>query len=269
MTRTLLILLPPSETKRDGGSSTLDAFPGGPGLEAIHRRVRADLVDAARGDADAAARALKISPRLAERELARNRALETAPLMPAVLRYTGVLFDALRAEELEPRAREWLDAHVVIHSALYGLVPAGAPIAAYRLSHDSRLSGGTLAVRWREAVTRVLTEHDGPVIDLRSQGYVGLGPLPRGHDRVWAELAERTPDGRIRSLNHFNKKAKGELVRALAERLSGRPEPVSIEDALDAVADRFTAERISPERMRIIPQGENADGAVALSLRRQ
>lgn len=241
MTRALLILLPPSETKSDGGSRP---FPGAaPGrwdaLAPICAQVQADLVALSSGDAGLAAKALKVSAKLAETELRRNQQLGNGPLKAAAERYTGVLYDGLDAASLKPDARGWLDDHVAVHSALYGIVGAGEPIEAYRLSHDSRIGGETLRRRWREAVAALLAEHEGPLLDLRSKGYVEFGPLSDRAQHAWGDVVERLPDGSTRSLNHFNKLAKGELVRLLAERLATRPEPTSLYEVGEIVADRF------------------------------
>lgn len=222
-----LLLLPPSETKRDGGNTALSAgstgiadepAPGGDpgalqwaGLEPIRARLVAEL--AAFSETPAAASALGLGARIAQRELDRNRALPTAPRMPAVLRYTGVLYDALDAASLPSAAYTWLTRHAAVHSALYGLVGAGEPIAAYRLSASSRLPAGSLRSRWRAAIGAELAEHRGLVIDLRSAGYATLGPAPAGAVRV--EVVVRDGDG-FRALNHFNKAAKGRLLRQLA-----------------------------------------------------
>lgn len=141
MTSSFLVLLPPSETKSDGGNRRLSKKLHWPELEPVRANVRESLLQLAHGSPDAARSALKISPKLAETELERNRALDDAPRKPAIERYTGVLYDAIAAETLSTEGRAWVERHVAIHSALYGLIMAGDPIAAYRLSHDSRLPG--------------------------------------------------------------------------------------------------------------------------------
>ena len=241
MTDPLLVLLPPSETKSDGGSRPFPSAPAPrrPELDAIRAAAMRDLVALAEGDADAAAKALRISPKLAEVELERNRMLASAPLKPAAERYTGVLFDALDAASLAPAARAWLDAHVEVHSALLGLVGAGEPIPAYRCSHDSRLGGPTLRRRWEAAIADSLDAHDGPVLDLRSKGYVALGPLRPGPERAWGDVVERLPDGSTRSLNHFNKRAKGLLVRLLAERAPAAGPLAALAEVGALVADEY------------------------------
>ena len=146
----MLLLLPPSETKRDGGTpeSRLAlnelSFPA---LAAPRRRAIAAMRTLAR-DPVAMGRALKLGATQAA-ELTRNRRLTTSPVMPAIDRFDGVLYDALDAASLPDTARRFAAEHVAIASALFGLVGALDPIPAYRLSHDSRLPGLPLGALWR------------------------------------------------------------------------------------------------------------------------
>src|SRR5690606_32293243 len=105
------ILLPPSETKNAGGSGVpLDpASLSLPSLTAQREAVISTLVELA-GDPALAQRVLKLSDRQLG-EIEHNRALRAAPTMPAVDRYTGVLYDALGAAALTEEAREWLGRH--------------------------------------------------------------------------------------------------------------------------------------------------------------
>ncbi len=209
----MLLLLPPSETKRDGGAEdrALDlralSFPE---LTPQRRAVLAATRRLARNLGTMAA-ALKLGPSQ-HFELLRNRALGRPPVMPALERYTGVLYDALDVASLPAAAREFAGATVVIHSALFGLLGADDPIPAYRLSHDSRMPGLSLKGTWREPVSRSLAAHDGLVLDLRSEAYVELGPAPGSW---FVRVVAADPSGHRRALNHFNKKGKGEFVRAV------------------------------------------------------
>jgi uncharacterized protein len=218
---TMLLLLPPSETKRDGGE-----LPGPvshrplrfPGLVAPRDSVRSALrALLEEGDAAVSA-ALKLGARVAATEVARNRTLDAAPLMPAIDRYTGVLFDALDGPGLSREAGDRAGRHVIIQSALWGQIGAHDPIPAYRLSYDSRLPGIRLATLWAPHVTAEWEQHHGPIVDLRSAGYASLGPLPRGRpEAASVSVVTRTGDGSTRALNHFNKRGKGLFVRDLLE----------------------------------------------------
>lgn len=213
----MLILLPPSETKRDGGDDTaLDVrslrFPE----LASRRRAALRAVRALARDRDACMAALRLGATLTS-EVDRNRAVHRSATMPAIDRYTGVLFDALEAPTLTPEARSFARQHLVIHSALLGPVGALDPIPAYRLSFDSRLSELPLRPHWSAAVGALLARVDGVLLDLRSEGYASLGPRPTRPDSVYLRVVTRSEDGATRALNHFNKKAKGVFTRAILE----------------------------------------------------
>ncbi|TBN56322.1 peroxide stress protein YaaA [Glaciihabitans arcticus] len=216
----MLVLLPPSETKRDGGDegSSLDlAALSFPQLTAARKPVLSAVKSLSRNLSEASA-ALGLSA--AQRfEIDRNRAISKSPTMPVMDRFTGVLYDGLAATELEDAPREWLANHVVVHSALFGLLRAGDRIPAYRLSHDSRLAGLPLKRHWSSSIAAALEAHDGLILDLRSESYASLGPAPVRENSVYLRVVTEGPDGTKRALNHFNKKGKGEFVRALA--LSG------------------------------------------------
>jgi cytoplasmic iron level regulating protein YaaA (DUF328/UPF0246 family) len=222
----MLVLLPPSETKRDGGAagSTLDldalSFPE---LTAQRRTTVAALRRLSRSVGESM-RALRLGPALRS-EVDRNRAVLTSPVMPAIDRYTGVLYDALDAGSLGADERAFLASSVAVHSALFGLVGALDPVPAYRLSHDSRLPGIRLAQHWAPPISAVLAATPGLVLDLRSEGYVKLGPAPGA---VFLRVVTEGADGRVRAMNHFNKSAKGRLVRALAQSRVEHPDLASL-----------------------------------------
>ncbi|AHC25861.1 MULTISPECIES: peroxide stress protein YaaA [Mycobacteriaceae] len=218
----MIVLLPPSETKRAGGD--------GPALR-LHdlsfpalNGVRGELVDelvALASDIPAARRALGVTA-AQDGEIARNAELTTAPTIAAIQRYTGVLYDALDVDSLRGAAAARARARLAVGSALFGLLRADDPVPAYRLSAGSKIPGrSTLAARWRPVLEPLLAEiaEDDLVIDLRSGSYVGLGRLP-GAVRVEV-LAERE-DGQRSVVSHFNKAHKGRLARALA---TSRAEP--------------------------------------------
>ena len=151
-------------------------------------------------------------------EVAINAALRAAPTMAAVDRYTGVLYDALDAASLTPAARAWLGRNVLIHSAPFGPVGALDPIPAYRLGAGVSLPGLPPLTRvWADAVTAALgAASESFVLDLRSEAYVALGPVPASLPSAYVRVVADGADGAVRALNHFNKHAKGALVRRLA-----------------------------------------------------
>jgi cytoplasmic iron level regulating protein YaaA (DUF328/UPF0246 family) len=209
----VLVLLPPSETKAEGGAGApldldLLSFPE---LNPVRRKLADALADLA-GDIPASIKALGLSAKQ-DAEVARNAVLSTAPTMPALHRYTGVLYDALGFGSLTRPQQRKAGARLAVASALFGVVRATDPIPAYRLSGGSVLPGvGPLQALWRPALEPLLGELGELVVDLRSTTYAHLARLPGAITvRVVSESG-----GQRTTVSHFNKATKGQLARALA-----------------------------------------------------
>ena len=208
----MLFLLPPSETKAQGGGAlTIDqvALTFG-GLNPAR-----DLV----------------------RKAAGLETILTAPTMPAIDRYTGTLYGAIHGRGLKgtPTQHNQLSAleraraktSVLVQSALFGLIPATDLIPEYKLSPTKNLGGVNLKKVWGEAHLAIWPRLQGLVIDLRSKSYADLAPIPSSVEHFTVTVFVEREDGSLEQLNHFNKKAKGQLVRAA---LTAKKAPETIKD---------------------------------------
>lgn len=218
----VIVLLPPSETKQIGGDGPplrLDTLSF-PALGPLRDKLIDELVELA-ADRSAGRTALGLSP-AQDAEIDRNAAVRESATLPAILRYTGVLYDALDIGSLRGAAAARASTRLVVSSALFGLLRAQDPVPAYRLSATSRLPGQPgLASRWRPVLQPVLAGMADAelVVDLRSGAYAALGKLP-GAVRV--DVVAEHPGGRRSTVSHFNKAHKGRLARVLA---TARSEP--------------------------------------------
>lgn len=165
-----------------------------------------------RDSPEAAAKALKLGPKSID-ELA-NNVFRDAELMPAIDRYTGVLYSATNVSMWMTEQRDWAATHVYIHSALFGIISSADQIPVYRLSYDTKVAGRALKDFWGEQAHIALREMAAGdwVLDARSAGYRELAPIPA--DIPSASLDVVSSNGG-KALNHFNKIHKGELVAAL------------------------------------------------------
>lgn len=232
----MLVLLPPSETKRPGGGSAVLDLSSLALPQLRDQRVQVlDALEELSSDPSSAAAVLKLGATQRD-AIAANAAVRSSPTMAAIDRYTGVLFDALDAASLDAPARRWLGANVMIQTALLGPVGALDRIPSYRLAAGVSLPGCPPLRRvWATATTEAIAElSPGFVLDLRSEAYVALGPVPASASSVYVRVVSEGTDGVVRALNHFNKHAKGNLVRLLALQ---RPRIGSVR-ALRAWADR-------------------------------
>ena len=196
----MLIVLPPSETKASGGTDAPMSLSF-PSLDPV-RTLLIDVLTATPVDTQMSELKIPAGKRADAEE---NLVLRTAPVMLAIRRYTGVLYDALDASSLPDAALSRL----AVGSALFGLVRATDCVPRYRVSGGSKVGGKTMKAWWGSAVTEVLAEQ-GFVVDMRSGTYQQLGPVP-GAVTVRVEQADT---GKV--VSHFNKQYKGELARALA-----------------------------------------------------
>lgn len=244
----MLILLPPSETKHVGGTGDpLDlARLSWPELTAVRTRL-VDEVPILAKDPVAARTALGLSP-AQDDQIELDRRLVESPTMPALRRYTGVLYDAFDAGSLRRPALARAESRIAVSSALFGLVRAADPIPAYRLSAGSVLPGtGRLTGLWRPAVEPVLAALDELIVDLRSGAYAELARCPGA---VTVRVLTEQPDGRRTVVSHFSKATKGVLARALA---TAPREPLSLR-GICAIARRagLAIEQTGPATLDVL-----------------
>ncbi len=105
--------------------------------------------------------------------------LPTSRTLPALRRYTGVVYEALSYATLSANGRRRANSSVRVASALFGLLSPTDRIPAYRLSGGTSLPGvGSLAAAWRPVLEPELAAHRGLVVDLRSGPYAALARVP-------------------------------------------------------------------------------------------
>lgn len=209
----MLFLLPPSETKAKS------AYPG-----ARENALSVSQVALAFGTLGEA--------RKSAAELLDDLSVLSAPTMMAIDRYTGTLYGAIHGRGLKGTPTEF--AHlsdvaiqrakeiVLIQSALFGLIPATGLIPNYKFSATPKLKS-----IWVEPHQSVFTRLRGIIIDMRSKQYGALAPIPEEIESYYLDVVLEAADGTRSSMNHFNKKSKGELIHAV---LNAKQLPETIAD---------------------------------------
>jgi cytoplasmic iron level regulating protein YaaA (DUF328/UPF0246 family) len=226
----VLVLLPPSEGKAPGGRGpALDlAALSHPSLTSVRARLVQALQAAARDHPERLQAALGCPAG----EVEKDATLTTSPTLPALRRYTGVVYEALSYDTLSPAGRRRANSSLRVASALFGLLSPTDRIPAYRLSGGTSLpSLGSLAAAWRPVLEPELAAHRALVVDLRSGPYAALARVP---DAVQVRVLRET--GGMRTVvSHDNKYTKGLLARALCE--TGARSVADVAEVGSSVAD--------------------------------
>lgn len=156
-------------------------------------------------------------------------ALRAAPAVPAAELYTGVLFASLGLADLP-----W--DHVLIASALWGVVRPGDRIPAYRLDMSARPAGvGRLAAYWRAPLRAALPDR-GLVLDMRSGSYAAAW-RPRRAVHLAVRGFTEAPDGSRTVITHMVKRVRGEVARLVIQ-AGGAERPEEVAEIVGAAGMR-------------------------------
>jgi hypothetical protein len=214
-----LILLPPSEGKASGGEGAPWAC-GTMALDLDGRRTEVldALGRAMRGNEASRGKLLGVKGSALAAATEADRTARSLPTMPAIERYTGVLYDALDHRSLAAAQRRRLDASVLIFSGLWGAVAPTDPIPDYKLKMGASLPGlGKLSTWWRDDLSAAIAERAAgrPVWNLLPQEHAAAWRAPTDLVQFSVRFLERRPDGSLAAVSHWNKFLKGALVRFL------------------------------------------------------
>jgi cytoplasmic iron level regulating protein YaaA (DUF328/UPF0246 family) len=225
----VLVLLPPSEGKAAGGRGApldLDRLSH-PSLNPVRDR----LLDALQTAATEDPQRLQALLGCPDGEVEKDAVVRTSRTMPALQRYTGVVYEALSYATLSGSSLRRANSSLRVASALFGLLSPGDRIPAYRLSGGTSLPGvGSLAAAWRPVLEPELAQ-ERLVVDLRSGPYAALARVPHA---VQVRVLRETDGGRA-VVSHDNKWTKGLLARALCEH--GARSVKDVAEAARSVAD--------------------------------
>jgi cytoplasmic iron level regulating protein YaaA (DUF328/UPF0246 family) len=261
-----MILLPPSEGKAAGGDGSplnFDLLSFGP---LNHTRVRIAKSLAQLSQRPRVAKKLMgVKGTALEKAMADNACLVEAPTLPAVERYSGVMYDSIDYQSLDRDAREAFDRTVIIMSGLFGMIRPLDMIPAYKLKMGAPLlRRRTCASIWKPLISKSLAS--------AAENDVIWDLLPIEHSAAWhpsivpyktrfkIKFVESTADGRTKTVSHLSKALKGELVRHLVCNSSAAGTP---ESALELVAG-FSHPEGYEFRPELISEGDRATELVFL-----
>ena len=161
----------------------------------------------------------KISAEKAQEEYERIKALKkgTETNYPALHLFDGLMYRNIKRDNLTQAEQAYLEKHLTITSALYGVIPAFAPIAPHRLDFMMKLKvgGKSLTKHWQTAYEESVREEDC-IFSLLSSEFENVFPKEIREKMVTFKFME-DKDGKLKIHSTISKKARGAFLTALME----------------------------------------------------
>lgn len=161
----------------------------------------------------------KISAEKAQEEYERIQALKNgiANTYPALQLFDGLMYRNIKRENLSKAEQAYLEKHLMITSALYGVIPAFAPIAPHRLDFLMKLkiAGKSLKSHWQSAYEE-LVKGEELIFSLLSSEFETVFPKEVREQMVTFKFMEDR-DGKLKVHSTISKKARGAFLTALME----------------------------------------------------
>ena len=133
------------------------------------------------------------------------------PTMKAILRYTGVAFDALGYESLDKKAQEYCDKNIILFSNLFGPLKASDKIPDYKFKQGAVLETIDVIKEYKENTKEFLDNDLGEeIVDLRA-GFYDKFYKPNSNVITYKFLK----DGKV--VSHWAKHYRGLVVKELAK----------------------------------------------------
>ena len=161
----------------------------------------------------------KISADKAQEEYGHIQALKNglASNYPALHLFDGLMYRNIKRDNLTMAEQAYLEKHLMITSALYGVIPAFSPIAPHRLDFLMKLkvAGKGLKSHWRAAYEKSIKDEE-LIFSLLSSEFETVFPKEIREKMVTFKFME-DKDGKLKIHSTISKKARGAFLTALME----------------------------------------------------
>ncbi|MFS9180769.1 peroxide stress protein YaaA [Streptococcus timonensis] len=161
----------------------------------------------------------KISAEKAQEEYDHIHALENGIAInyPALHLFDGLMYRNIKRDNLTKEEQTYLEKYLMITSALYGVIPAFAPIAPHRLDFLMKLkvAGKSLKSHWQAAYEESMKGEE-LIFSLLSSEFETVFPKEVREKMVIFKFMEER-DGKLKIHSTISKKARGAFLTALME----------------------------------------------------
>lgn len=179
----------------------------------------------------------KCNDKIAEQNFERLENMDLySRLTPAILAYEGIAFQYMAPAVFEKGQLEYVQEHLRILSAFYGVLKPMDGVTPYRLEMQAKAAVGNasnLYEYWGNRLYHAVRDDSGIIINLASKEYSKciekyLSPEDKYITITFCELSK----GKLVTKGTYAKIARGEMVRYMAENRVEDPEQIKKFDRL-------------------------------------
>lgn len=199
--------------------------------------------------------------KIAEQNMERIRHMDLRRnLTPAILSYEGIAYQYMAPSVFEDGQLEYVQRHLRILSAFYGVLKPGDGVTPYRLEMQAKAAVGghkNLYELWGRRLYEAVRDEDGIIINLASKEYAKcVEKYLTDEDRYITITFCEKSGGKLVTKGTYAKMARGEMVRFMAEKQIESPEEIR---GFDRLGYMFR-EDLSTDQEYVFERVEPADG---------
>ncbi len=163
------------------------------------------------------------------------------PLTPAILSYEGIQYQYMAPTVFEEQMLDYIETHLRILSAFYGVLRPMDGIVPYRLEMQAKLQIGEakhLYEFWCDKLYKEVRDTSGVMINLASKEYSKcIEAYLQPNDQMITCIFGEKANGKVVQKGTYAKMARGEMVRFMAEHKIENPEELKSFSGLDYTYD--------------------------------
>ena len=167
-------------------------------------------------------------------------------LTPAVLSYEGIAYQYMAPAVFEDGQFEYVQEHLRILSAFYGVLRPMDGVTPYRLEMQAKAAIGghrDLYHLWGSRLYEAVRDNDGVILNLASKEYSKcIEKYLTENDTYITCVFGEIVNGKVAQKGTYAKMARGEMVRFMAEHRVEKPEEIK---AFDRLSYEFSEEMSS------------------------
>lgn len=155
-------------------------------------------------------------------------------LTPAIISYEGIQYQYMAPEIMESSQLAYIQEHLYILSAFYGVLKPFDGVVPYRLEMQAKLAQSAMPENvkdlyafWDSKIYERITKDDHVILNLASKEYSKvIEKYISAQDRFVTCIFGEYHDGKVITKGTIAKMARGEMVRFLSEINAQMPEDV-------------------------------------------